>query len=108
MGSLGVPVTAVTPLILLITPYNSCSHSLIMLPPKYARSVQVTAHETHLFSEMSEDMGTWTAVRKITHIKVERDGVVAERVVGDDCEGVHGCLHYKLAADHSLAIHERK
>ena len=25
--------------------------------------------ETHLFSEMSEDMGTWTAVRKISHIK---------------------------------------
>ena len=40
--------------------------------------------------------------------RVERDGVVVERVVGDDCEGVHGCLHYKLAADHSLAIQERK
>ena len=30
---------------------------------------ELGAGETHLFSEMSEDMGTWTAVRKITHIK---------------------------------------
>ena len=26
--------------------------------------------ETHLFSEISENMGTWTAVRKISHIKL--------------------------------------
>ena len=25
--------------------------------------------ETHLFSELSENMSTWTAVRKISHIK---------------------------------------
>ena len=40
--------------------------------------------------------------------RVESGDVVVERVVGDDCEGVHGCVHYKLSADHSLSVHERK
>ena len=68
-----------------------------MLPPKYARSVTVTAEdtdititarygaskeedetevvkelkegETHTFEEKSEDMGTWQMVRKILSLK---------------------------------------
>ena len=40
--------------------------------------------------------------------RIESGDVVSTRVVDDDCEGVHGCVHYKLSADHSLSVHERK
>ena len=68
-----------------------------MLPPKYTKTVTVTAHDTaitvsarygsskvedetvvevelghgesHTFEEKSEDMGTWQAVRKILSVK---------------------------------------
>ena len=68
-----------------------------MLPPRYTKTVTVTAHDTaitvsarygsskeedetvvevalgqgesHTFEEKTEDMGTWQAVRKILNIK---------------------------------------
>ena len=72
--------------------------AVTMLPPKYTKSVKITAHdkpikvvatyaspkegqedlleemtivagESHTFPEKSENMGTWNAVRKITHIR---------------------------------------
>merc|ERR1719336_1540569 len=35
-----------------------------------------SAGQSHLFGERQENMGTWSTVRKIAHIKVERGGAV--------------------------------
>ena len=75
------------------------SYILKMLPPKYTKTVTVTAHDTpaniivryasnkgeetevevelgegesHTFEEKTEDMGSWQAVRKILSVKYEQ------------------------------------
>merc|ERR1712131_241494 len=86
-----------------------------MLPPKYAKSVKITAHEkpvkvtatydgvkegqedtkvdinlaageSHIFEEKSENMGSWTAFRKIKHLRLEDDEGAHEHTVEDDCQ----------------------
>merc|ERR1712098_370581 len=91
-----------------------------MLPPKYTKTVTVTAQDqditvtaryggqeeedvvvvleagsSHTFPEREEDMGTWTAVRKILSISGQVEGEEPFSVVcGDHCEGVHANLHF--------------
>eukprot|EP00091_Calanus_sinicus_P008778 TRINITY_DN2099_c0_g1_i10.p1 TRINITY_DN2099_c0_g1~~TRINITY_DN2099_c0_g1_i10.p1 ORF type:complete len:110 (+),score=44.90 TRINITY_DN2099_c0_g1_i10:187-516(+) len=97
-----------------------------MLPPKYTRSVTVTAEdtpititvrygaskeedeivevielgegETHAFEEKSEDMGSWQNVRKIISVRgqIGDDGEVFEKICETDCEGVHKNIHYTV------------
>eukprot|EP00090_Calanus_glacialis_P001129 TRINITY_DN10793_c0_g1_i2.p1 TRINITY_DN10793_c0_g1~~TRINITY_DN10793_c0_g1_i2.p1 ORF type:complete len:108 (-),score=46.20 TRINITY_DN10793_c0_g1_i2:167-490(-) len=95
-----------------------------MLPPKYTKSVTVTAHdasiivsaryasskeedetvvevevgqgESHTFEEKTEDMGTWRAVRKILALKGKIEGEEFEKICEEDCEGIHGNIHYTV------------
>ena len=52
--------------------------------------------ESHTFPEMTENMGTWTAVRKIRHLlaDLQGDGDLFQKHVEEDCEWVHTNLHY--------------
>eukprot|EP00092_Neocalanus_flemingeri_P014838 GFUD01016019.1.p1 GENE.GFUD01016019.1~~GFUD01016019.1.p1 ORF type:complete len:108 (+),score=42.29 GFUD01016019.1:111-434(+) len=103
-----------------------------MLPPKYTKSVTVTAHDTaitvsarygsskveeetvvevvlghgesHTFEEKSEDMGSWQAVRKILSVKGKIDGEEFEKVCEEDCEGVHGNIHYTVHKEGKFAV----
>lgn len=52
--------------------------------------------DSHTFPERTENMGSWTAVRKISHLRAEVEGEKFEKVVEEDCEGVHGNLHYTV------------
>merc|ERR1711892_443801 len=91
--------------------------TITMLPPKYTRSVTITARygaskeedeteevkelgegETHTFEEKSEDMGSWQNVRKIISIsgQIGEDGEVFEKICETDCEGVHTNIHYTV------------
>merc|ERR1712226_770042 len=91
-----------------------------MLPPKYTKSVTVTAEdgkvvlvarfgtnkeeeqaeveqgESYTFKERSQDHGTWQSVRKVLNVRaVDEEGeVLWERVCESDCSGVHGVIHY--------------
>jgi len=107
-----------------------------MLPPKYAKSVKITAHEkpvkvtatydgvkegqedtkveinlaageSHIFEEKSENMGSWTAFRKIKHLRLEDDEGAHEHTVEDDCQGVHALIHYQIQPEKKLSLLER-
>merc|ERR1711973_870194 len=107
-----------------------------MLPPKYAKSVKITAHEkpvkvtatydgvkegqedtkveknladgeSHTFEEKSESMGSWTAFRKIKHLRVEGDDGEHEHNVEEDCQGVHAIIHYQIQPEKKLLLIER-
>jgi len=93
-----------------------------MLPPKYTKTVTVVANggsakvtakysgsqgeeevtvdlnqdQTHTFPEKSEDMGTWTAVKKITHIHGNVAGNPFTQSIEEHCDGVQGNVHYSL------------
>merc|ERR1712112_728833 len=97
-----------------------------MLPPKYTKSVTVTAQdgkviltarfgtnkeeeeeeervevnqgESHTFKERSQDHGTWQSVRKVVSVRAETEGgeVLFERACEEDCSGVHGEIHYTV------------
>eukprot|EP00092_Neocalanus_flemingeri_P091894 GFUD01116586.1.p1 GENE.GFUD01116586.1~~GFUD01116586.1.p1 ORF type:complete len:151 (+),score=49.63 GFUD01116586.1:25-477(+) len=113
---------------------SSSSQTITMLPPKYTRSVTVTAEDTdititvrygaskeedeivvvkeigegesHTFEEKSEDMGSWQNVRKILSIKgqIGEDGEVFEKLCETDCEGVHSNIHYTV---HKWGVYSR-
>ena len=54
---------------------------------------------SHTFLERSQDMGSWQAVRKVVRVTAEKEGGgVWVRQVEEDCEGVHGSIHYTVHA----------
>merc|ERR1711936_153552 len=92
---------------------GSTKLTTVMLPPKYTKTVTVTAKdssnkegeetwvevelgpgESHTWEEKSEDMGTWQAVRKILTVKCQVNGEEFEKICEEDCEGIHGNIHY--------------
>merc|ERR1711936_710494 len=109
---------------------------LVMLPPKYTKTVTVTAEdkaitvtakyssnkeeeetlvevelgpgETHTFKEKSEDMGTWQAVRKILSIKGKVDDEEFEKICEEDCEGIHGNIHYTVHKEGTFHVKNKK
>ena len=52
--------------------------------------------DSHTFQERSENMGTWTAVRKIRHLSANIEGATFEKHVEEDCEGIHANIHYTV------------
>jgi len=60
--------------------------------------VELEAGGSHIFKERSEDMGSWQAVKKVLSIEARGDGEeeVWRRACEDDCQGVHGGIHYNL------------
>merc|ERR1712114_94370 len=98
-----------------------------MLPPKYTKSVTVTAEdgkfiliarfgtnkedeeeeeerveveqgESHTFKERSQDHGTWQSVRKVLSIRAEDGELLFERLCEEDCTGVHAEIQYTVHA----------
>ena len=49
-------------------------------------------------------MGTWTAVRKIRHLRANIAGEEFEKHVEEDCEGVHGNLHYTVHSEKTFNV----
>ena len=59
---------------------------------------------SHTFPERTENMGTWTAVRKIRHLRATIAGEEFEKHVEEDCEGVHGNLHYTVHKEKTFNV----
>ena len=62
----------------------------------YRRHSAIGLPASHTFPERTENMGTWTAVRKIRHLRANIAGAEFEKHVEEDCEGVHANLHYTV------------
>ena len=60
--------------------------------------------ESHTFPERTENMGTWTAVRKIRHLAADLQGELFEKHVEEDCEGVHTNLHYTVHKEKTFQV----
>jgi len=65
-------------------------------------SVQLQAEQSHTFPEKSEDMGTWTAVKKIVRISGTAGGKPFSQEVEEHCEGVHGNIQFSVHAEHGV------
>merc|ERR1711872_645842 len=107
---------------------------LTMLPPKYTKTVTVTAHDTpatisvvydsnkedktvvevelaqgesHTFEEKTEDMGSWQAVRKILTVRGKINDAEFEKTCEYDCEGIHSNIHYTVHKEERFNLKNR-
>ena len=62
---------------------------------------------SHTFPERTENMGTWTAVRKIRHLRANIAGEQFEKHLEEDCEGVHANLHYTVYKEKTFNVKEK-
>ena len=59
---------------------------------------------SHTFPERTANMGTWTAVRKIRHLRANIAGEEFEKHVEEDCEGVHSNIHYTVHQEKTFNV----
>lgn len=101
-----------------------------MLPPNYTKSVTVVAKDglvevtatyegqngneevtvtlevdqSHTFPEKTEDMGSWTAVKKIIFLSGTSGGLPFRQDMEQHCEGIHNNLEFSVHPNDGVVL----